>query len=84
LHDLRRTLATGLQRLGVRLEVTESVLNHTSGSRSGIVGIYQRHDWEDEKRVALDAWGAKVLSVVAGEDENLNVVRATFAKVGKR
>ena len=38
LHDLRRTLATGLQRLGVRLEVTEAVLNHVSGSRAGIVG----------------------------------------------
>ena len=55
LHDLRRTLATGLQRLGVRLEVTEAVLNHLSGSRAGVVGIYQRHDWAEEKRVALDA-----------------------------
>ena len=35
-HDLRRTVATGLQRLGVRLEVTEAVLNHISGSRAGI------------------------------------------------
>jgi integrase len=55
LHDLRRTLATGLQRLGVRLEVTEAVLNHLSGSRAGVVGIYQRHDWAEEKRAALDA-----------------------------
>ena len=37
IHDLRRTLATGLQRLGTRLEVTEAVLNHISGSRAGIV-----------------------------------------------
>jgi len=57
LHDLRRTLATGLQRLGVRLEVTEAVLNHTSGSRAGIVGVYQRHDYFHEKREALNAWG---------------------------
>lgn len=56
LHDLRRTLATGLQRLGTRLEVTEAVLNHVSGSRSGIVGIYQRHNWKDEKRAALGSW----------------------------
>jgi hypothetical protein len=56
LHELRRTLATGLQRLGVRLEVTEAVLNHLSGSRAGIVGIYQRHDWAAEKRSAPDAW----------------------------
>jgi integrase len=39
LHDLRRTAATGLQRLGVRLEVTEQILNHVSGSRAGIVGV---------------------------------------------
>ena len=38
-HDLRRTVATGLQRLGVRLEVTEAVLNHISGSRGGIAGV---------------------------------------------
>lgn len=67
LHDLRRTLATGLQRLGVRLEVTEAVLNHTSGSRAGIVGIYQRHTWADEKRQALDAWAQHVARVVAGK-----------------
>lgn len=60
LHDLRRTMATGLQRLGVRLEVTEAVLNHLSGSRSGIVGVYQRHNYFEEKRVALAAWACEV------------------------
>jgi integrase len=69
LHDLRRTLATGLQRLGVRLEVTEAVLNHVSGSRSGIVGVYQRHNWKDEKRVALEAWARHVGSVLSGTDQ---------------
>ncbi len=56
LHDLRRRLATGFQRLGVRFEVTEAVLNHVGGSRSGVAGIYQRHDWKEEKRDALRAW----------------------------
>ena len=60
LHDLRRTVATGLQRLGIRLEVTKAVLNHLSGSRSGIVGVYQRHNYFDEKRVALAAWAREV------------------------
>jgi hypothetical protein len=55
-HDLRRTLATNLQKLGVKLEVTEAVLNHVSGSRAGIVGLYQRHAYSDEKRAALEAW----------------------------
>jgi integrase len=73
-HDLRRTFATGLQRLGVRLEVTEAVLNHVSGSRGGVAGIYQRHDWATEKRAALDAWAAHVLAVVSGKkDKKSNV-----------
>jgi integrase len=67
LHDLRRTLATGLQRLGVRLEVTEAVLNHLSGSRAGVAGIYQRHDWAEEKRAALDAWSAHLLASAEGK-----------------
>jgi integrase len=67
-HDLRRTVATGLQKLGVRLEVTESVLGHTSGSRGGIVGIYQRHDYADEKRSALEAWGARVTALIEGRE----------------
>lgn len=63
LHDLRRTIATGFQRLGVRFEVTEAVLNHVSGSRGGIAGVYQQHDWADEKRAALEAWATHLLAL---------------------
>ncbi len=66
LHDLRRTVATGLQKLGVRLEVTEAVLNHVSGSRKGIVGVYQRHEYGAEKRAALDAWTRRLGAIVSG------------------
>jgi integrase len=66
IHDLRRTVATNLQKLGVRLEVTEAVLGHTSGSRAGIVGIYQRHHWSDEKRAALDIWARRLDALVMG------------------
>ena len=75
LHDLRRTVATGLQRLGVRLEVTEAVLNHVSGTRSGIVGVYQRHGWEAEKSAALRAWAAHVLAAAEGKPDAGNVVK---------
>ena len=75
LHDLRRTMATGLQKLGVRLEVTEAVLNHVSGSRAGIVGIYQRHEWADEKRAALNAWGEHIAAIVEGRTAAENVTR---------
>ena len=76
LHDLRRTVATNLQKLGVRLEVTEAVLNHTSGSRAGIVGVYQRHKWSTEKRAALDAWALVLDAIVTGaSDEKLKEMR---------
>ena len=66
LHDLRRTLATGCQKMGVNLQVVEAILGHTAGSRGGIVGVYQRHNYADEKRTALEAWGAHVMGLVEG------------------
>jgi integrase len=66
IHDLRRTVATGLQKQGVPLVVTEAILGHTSGSRAGIVGVYQKHDYADEKRAALEAWGAHVIALIEG------------------
>jgi len=46
--------------------VTEQVLNHVSGSRAGIVGVYQRHDFASEKRAALEAWGEHALAIING------------------
>lgn len=60
LHDLRRTVATNMQRLGVRFEVTEAILNHVSITQAGVASVYQRHDWAEEKREALDRWGEKL------------------------
>jgi integrase len=65
LHDLRRTMASGMARLGVSLPVIEKILNHSSGSFRGVVGVYQRHSYADEKRAALDLWGAHVARLVA-------------------
>ena len=80
-HDLRRTVGTNLQRLGVRLEVTEAILNHVSGrSRGGVTGIYQRHDFATEKRAALDAWARRVLALAAGGDAGENVVQLKAAR----
>jgi len=44
--------------------VVEAVLGHRSGSRGGIVGIYQRHDYAAEKRAALEQWGDYVMGLV--------------------
>jgi integrase len=65
LHDLRRTVASGMARLGLNLPVIEKVLNHSSGSFAGIVSVYQRHSFADEKRAALDLWGRHVERLIA-------------------
>jgi integrase len=77
LHDLRRTVATNLQKLGVRLEVTEAILNHVSGSRSGIVGVYQKYTWDTEKRDALQRWADRLDDIVNGRvTDNVVTLRA--------
>jgi integrase len=70
-HDLRRTAATGMQRLGFPEGVIEAALNHISGTKAGIVGVYQRHDYADEKRTALEAWGRYVTGLVHGQPSNV-------------
>jgi len=62
LHDLRRTLASGMARLGVPIHVVEKLLNHTSGTFAGIVSVYQRHDFAAEKKEAAVAWDKHVAS----------------------
>lgn len=66
-HDIRRSVASSLQRLKVRLEVIEAALGHLSGSFRGIVGTYQRHDFADEKRIALEKWADHVTRLVSGK-----------------
>jgi integrase len=67
LHDLRRTAASGMARLGINLPVIEKVLNHASGSFAGIVGVYQKHSFAGEKAAALSAWGNFVTALVDGK-----------------
>jgi integrase len=64
LHDLRRTAATGMARLGVAPHVIERVLNHVSGTFAGVAGIYNRFQYEDEMRKALEAWEQHLAATV--------------------
>lgn len=73
LHDLRRTLASGCQRLGVPIHIVEKLLNHASGSFAGIVGVYQRHEYRDEQRAAAEMWGRHIEQLVSGKPAD-NVV----------
>ncbi len=70
-HDLRRTLRTGLSRLGIRPDISERVIGHAVGGRLG--ATYDTHEFRDEKLAALEAWGAHVRAIVEGEP-SANVV----------
>lgn len=65
-HDFRRTVATGLQRLGFRPDVADQVIGHVSSTRSGAAAHYLHYRYEEEKRQALEAWSQHVLEVVEG------------------
>lgn len=71
IHDLRRTAASGMAELRIPPHVTEAVLNHRSGTVSGIARVYNRHDYADEKREALEAWANRVRSIVEGDQGNV-------------
>ena len=71
LHDLRRTAASGMARLGIALPVIERCLNHVSGSFAGIVGVYQKHSYIEEKKTALDTWARFVMSLTEPAAENV-------------
>jgi integrase len=60
LHDLRRTCVSGMARLGVAPHVADKILNHQTGTISGVAAVYQRHEFLAERRAALDLWGAHV------------------------
>jgi len=64
LHDLRRTIVSGMARMGIPPHVADKILNHQSGTISGVAAVYQRHDFLAERKDALDRWGAHVAELV--------------------
>ena len=73
-HDLRRTCATGMENLGIDTRVVETALNHVSGTKAGIVGVYQRSDHRDAVAAAFRAWGTHVMEIVSADKSPSNVV----------
>jgi integrase len=64
LHDLRRTAISGMARLGVAPHVADKILNHTSGTISGVAAVYQRHEFMGERKGALDLWAKHVEGIL--------------------
>ena len=76
LHDLRRTVATRMADIGVLPHVIEAVLNHISGHKAGVAGVYNRSQYGPERRQALDQWGAHVEALAAGKRSNVVAMKA--------
>ncbi len=79
IHDLRRTAVTGMAELGIQPHVIEAVVNHISGHKGGVAGIYNRATYADEKRIALQRWADHVSRLV-GEKADSTVVSMSLAK----
>jgi integrase len=65
IHDLRRTVVTGMARLGVLPHVADKILNHQSGTISGVAAVYQKHEFLTERKDALDQWSQHVAGQIA-------------------
>lgn len=78
-HDLRRTAASGMARLGIAVHVVERLLNHRSGTIRGVAAIYNRHDYLAEREAAAEAWGRYVTDLVEGKRAG-NVLHLRAAK----
>jgi integrase len=71
LHDLRRSAATRVCDLGVAPHVVEQILNHHSGHRSGVAGIYNRSSYQREVRAALALWDDHIRSITEGGERKI-------------
>ncbi|UVF18837.1 integrase arm-type DNA-binding domain-containing protein [Microvirga terrae] len=81
LHDLRRTVASGMARLGQPVHVIEAVLNHRSGAISGVAAVYNRHSYLPEKRRALESWGQFILGLATCTTDEKSLASATAGSV---
>jgi integrase len=76
LHDLRRTCVSGMARIGIAPHVADKILNHQSGTITGVAAVYQRHEFLHERKDALERWGAHVAKIVLEVSERRRANRA--------
>jgi integrase len=70
-HDLRRTAVSHMARLGFPAEVCDRVLNHSSGAISGVAAVYNRFEYQDQRRAALAAWSSYVAGLLSPAPSNV-------------
>jgi integrase len=83
LHDVRRTVATRMAELGVGPHVIEAVLNHVSGHKAGVAGVYNRSSYAAEKRAAVDLWGRHVQALIGDDKRDGERIVKFPARAGK-
>ena len=76
IHDLRRSVAAGMRRIGISMDITEKTLNHVSGAFAGIVGNYQVDELLPDRRRALELWAAHVEGLTVERESNIVPIRA--------
>ena len=76
LHDLRRTLRTGLAELGIPFQIAERVLNHAMPS---LQSVYDKHSYAVEKRRALQLWAEHVLAIAEEREAKVVALRSAIA-----
>jgi integrase len=70
-HDLRRSAATGMADLGIQPHIIEAVLNHVSGHKAGVAGVYNRSAYSREVKIALVRWAEYVANIAGGEERKI-------------
>jgi integrase len=78
LHDIRRSAATGMANLGTQPHIIEAVLNHYSGHRAGVAGIYNRSLYEREMHRALAIWSERIRTIVTGGERKIVRIKSSL------
>ena len=78
IHDLRRTMATRMAESGTPPHIIEAILNHASGHKAGVAGIYNRASYEPQKRISLEKWSNHLETLISGKRSSkvVNLYRA--------
>ena len=88
LHDIRRSVATGMAELGIEPHIIEAILNHVSGHRSGVAGVYNKATYLEAKTKALELW-AQHIGVIVAQASGANIIlhparSGTFTRRGNQ
>ena len=71
IHDIRRSVASGMAEIGIAPHVIEKVLNHSTGQISGVAAVYNRHTYLRKKTDALNAWARALDAIVSNGESNV-------------